>query len=143
MADNSDFTERLLIKQKSLFRIAASRGFTQDLIRCETDLPTTSLSDWANGKTKLSLVAVLKLAAMPDFPAELLTLLFEGTGRHVADDAADEPDFDAIGLEANGVAGEVQKARSKDSPGGTNIVPMERDAICSRVRRFKARAAAA
>jgi transcriptional regulator with XRE-family HTH domain len=75
MADESA-NANLIVQQKALFRLAAAKGFTQELIHQETKISTTSLSEYATGKTKLSLVAVRRLAEVPDFPLELLSLLF-------------------------------------------------------------------
>jgi transcriptional regulator with XRE-family HTH domain len=75
MADESA-NANLIVQQKALFRLAAAKGFTQELIHQETRISTTSLSEYATGKTKLSLVAMRRLAEVPDFPLELLSLLF-------------------------------------------------------------------
>jgi hypothetical protein len=75
MADKSGIAERLLVQQKAMFRLAAVKGFTQELIHIETELPTTSLSEWATGKTKISMVGTLAIAEIPDFPLDLLSLL--------------------------------------------------------------------
>ncbi len=129
MDDEFGFAEAMLTRQKTMFRLAAAQGFTQEVLFHETPLGRTSLSDYATGKTKLSLSACYHFAKIPHFPASLLSLLFDGTGRHIADDEPAEPDYDALGLAANGLAGEVQRARSPASPGGTNIVPSEKEAI--------------
>jgi hypothetical protein len=63
-------------------------------------------------------------------------------GAHELPDHND-PDFDALGLEANGLAGEVAQARSPQSPGGTNIVPIEKQAIRERAQRVVSKAKAA
>lgn len=75
MADKSAITERLIVQQKALFRLAAKKGFTQELIHSDTGLPTTSLSEWATGKAKMSLVGMLAIAQIEDFPCELLSLV--------------------------------------------------------------------
>ena len=144
MAHDCSETQSILAAQQTMFRLAErDHGITQKLIHLETGMSLSAIGQYARGESAMSGPAIRKLARMEQFPTGLLSLLFDGTGRHVADDASDEPDFDAIGLEANGVAGEVAKARSKDSPGGTNIVPIEKDAIRNRVRSFNAKAAAA
>jgi transcriptional regulator with XRE-family HTH domain len=125
MVDSSAFTDRLLVKQKSMFRQAAARGFTQDLIHGETKISTTSLSDWANGKAKLSLAGLLRIAEMKDFPAELLTLLFQGTGRVLCDEITDDGDHDSLASNCIDFASRTARARHPNSPGGVEIVECE------------------
>jgi hypothetical protein len=144
MAHDCAETQSLLAAQQTMFRIAErDHGITQKLIHLETRMSPSAIGQYARGESVMSGVAIRKLAMMQGFPSELISLLFDGTGRHVADDTSDEPDFDAIGIEANGVAGEVARARSPSSPGGIQIVRTEKDAIRDRVRRFNAKAAAA
>lgn len=140
MADNSGFTERLLVKQKSMFRQAAKAGFTQDLIHGETDLPTTSLSEWATGKTKMSLGGFLRIAAIEDFPSELLSLLMEGTGRHVADDGIDEGDHDTLAGNCVDFIGKHARARHPESPAGIEIAPCEDTELRASRRQLRAMA---
>jgi transcriptional regulator with XRE-family HTH domain len=138
MADNSAFSERLLTQQKAMFRQAALAGFSQDRIHNETGISTTSLSEWATGKVKLSLIGLLRISAVEDFPSALLSLLFNGTGRYVGDENDGDLDLDALGEEADAIATEVRRARHPASPGGTNIVPIERQAILGRRRSLRA-----
>ena len=138
MADSSVFSDRLLTQQKAMFRQAAVAGFTQDRIHNETGLPTTSLSEWANGKAKLSMVGFLRLAAVEGFPNELLSLLFAGTGRVVLDEEGEEPDFDARATSCIEYLGEHTKARHPGSPGGEKIVAVEKPALVAKLRRAAA-----
>lgn len=137
-------TAGLLAAQQTMFRLAErDHGITQKLVHLETDMSVSAIGQYARGETAMGGPAILKLARMKQFPSELLSLLFEGTDRHVADDSDLEPDFDALGLEATDLGREVQQARSPSSPGGTNIVPIEKEAIRNRARRVCAKAAAA
>ena len=74
----------------------------------------------------------MKMAGIREFPAELLCLLFAGTSRIVIDDhlsSRERVDYDDIALGALALAGEVQRARSQSSPGGTAIVHTEEELI--------------
>ncbi len=140
MADSSVFSDRLLRQQKAMFRQAALAGFSQERIRAETDLPTTSLSDWALGKAKLSLLGYIRIAAVEDFPPGLLSLIFDGTGRHIADDSTDDGDHAAVADNCVDFTGKYTRARHPLSEAGTDIGPTEDKELrqCGRQLRVKA-----
>ena len=78
-----------------------------------------------------------------DLPDDLATLVLSPFGKAVVtlDEAgAAAVDYDGLGLEALGLAGEVGKARSEDSPGGTAIVHTEEELIRARARKVAAKA---
>lgn len=127
MAADCAITNRLRRRQKTMFRLAASDGFTQKVINGHTGMSLTSLSEYARGLTTMSGDAIMKLAEWQDFPAELLTMLFAGTGRVVADEG-DEPADGALhelgregahflaekaDAEADGVVTDIEKSRLK------------------------------
>jgi hypothetical protein len=80
-----------------------------------------------------------------NLPDDLTSLVLSPFGKHVGTDEDDVCDPDALAHEAIGLAGEVMQARDPASPGGSTIVPMERERIRGRARRLapKARACAA
>jgi transcriptional regulator with XRE-family HTH domain len=96
MAADCVITNRLRRKQTTMFREAERQfGLTQKSIHLETGMSVTSLSEYARGLTSMSGEAIMKLAEWRDFPAELLTMLFAGTGREVRDEG-DDPEEAAI-----------------------------------------------
>jgi transcriptional regulator with XRE-family HTH domain len=126
MADQSVNPNGLLNRQMTLFRLAErDHGFSQQLLSAETGICTTSLSEYATGKTKLSLSALLKIASIPHFPASLLSILFEGTGRCVVNQGTDDGDHDTLAENCNAFASKTARARHPGSPGGIEIVPVE------------------
>lgn len=134
MADDCGKTDGLIAAQMTMFRLAErDYGFSQALIHAETNIGPTSLSEYATGKTKLSLVAYRKLASIPHFPAHLLSLVLGGTGRHVADDSEDAPDLDALAVEASAFTAEYVEAKRDGK-----VTPIERGKLHSRAERMKA-----
>lgn len=133
MADDCAITHRLLANQRTMFRIAeAGFGFSQKAIHLLTGIGLTTVGQYARGETAMGGAAIMKISGIKDFPAELLCLLFAGTGRIVLDDhlsAKERLDYDDIALGALALAGEVQRARSENSPGGTEIVDCEKAKI--------------
>jgi hypothetical protein len=95
MAADCAITNRLRRRQKNMFRLAANEGFSQKVIHAHTGMSITSLSEYARGLTTMSGDAIMKLAEWHDFPAELISTLFAGTGRAVCDEG-DEPDDGAL-----------------------------------------------
>lgn len=96
MAADCAITNRLRRRQKTMFRVAERQfGLTQKAIHLETGMSLTSLSEYARGLTTMSGEAMMRLAEWRDFPAELLTMLFAGTGREVHDEG-DEPEDGAL-----------------------------------------------
>lgn len=92
MAADCAITNRLRRRQKTMFRLAASEGFSQKIIHDHTGMSLTSLSEYARGLTTMSGDAIMKLAEWRDFPADILTTLFAGTGREVRDEGSDPVD---------------------------------------------------
>ncbi len=127
MAADCAITNRLRRRQKTMFRIAANDGFSQKVIHDHTGMSLTSLSEYARGLTTMSGEAILKLAEWRDFPAEVLTILFNGTGRELTDEGAQPEggELDALGregahylaekadAEADGIVTTIEKGRLK------------------------------
>lgn len=131
MADKSAITDRLIVQQKAMFRLAAIKGFTQELIHSETGVPTTSLSDWANGKSKISMVGFLAMAEIPSFPTELLSLVMP-TGMalvHVPS-GVDHDQIERACLDFIACKGD---AHHPASPLGREIAPCEDSKLSTKV----------
>lgn len=135
--------EQTLAAQARLFRLA-ERDYGKSLkqISLDSNIPYETLRSYKGDKgahAMMPLSAVNKLCG--SVPDELLSHLLEPGNRHVAENLDDEGDLDALGEDADAVATEVRRARHPNSPGGTNIVPIERDSIVGKARQLKARAA--
>lgn len=73
-------------------------------------------------------------------PDDLVSLVLQPFERFVVSDTGEgDHDFDALGLEAHGLAGEVAQARSPNSPGGVQIVHSEVATIRDRARPLAAK----
>jgi hypothetical protein len=121
-----------------MFALAGNKGFSQDLIHQWTKLPTTSLSDWACGKTKLSLVGMLAIAEIPNFPLELLSLLMpEGIAVVYVPSGIDH---DEVAEAFHDYLQTKERAHRPESPAGRDIAPCEDNVL--RLKLAKVRAAA-
>lgn len=130
----SDDRISLLVReaQKRIFRLAErDHGLSFKALSLDSGIPYNSIRGYASGETIMAIPALLKLVGV--IPDELLSQLLDPVKRCIVrTDEGDEPDYDAIGQGALELAGEVQKSRRPDSPGGTNIVPIEKEAINSK-----------
>lgn len=86
MAVNSAIADRLLHRQRVMFRAAADRGFSQKVIHFDTGLSLSVIDEYARGQTVMGGSSIMALASLQEFPAELLSLLFDGTGRALIDE---------------------------------------------------------
>lgn len=126
MSSDCTITARLLSRQATVFRLAErDHGITQKLVHLETRMSLSAIGQYARGETAMSGPALLKLLAMPQFPAALLSLLFEGTGRHVADDSGDSGDHEATADNCVEFTGRYAAARKDASEAGPAIGPNE------------------
>lgn len=138
MANKSGFTDRLIVQQKAMFRLAAKKGFSQELIHNETRIPTTSLSDWANGKAKMSLVGMLKIADVPDFPLELLSLIMPAGMAIVR--VPQGIDYDDVSQACRDFIDAKDRAHHPESEAGRDIGPGEHAELSGKVVRLRAAA---
>ena len=74
--------------QVVMFRAAAKQGFSQKIIHFDTGMSLSVIDEYARGVTCMGGPAILALAGLKDFPSDLISLLFDGTGRIVADELA-------------------------------------------------------
>lgn len=123
-------------RRYSVKQLANGTGVPDRLIECAIADPDDTEFRPLSLENLLSISAFLGASFTSDW------LKLANLGAYDLPDDSD-PDFDALGLEANGLAGEVARARSKDSPGGTNIVPIEKQAIRTSAQRVIAKAKAA
>jgi hypothetical protein len=138
MADLSQKARNSVALQREMFRLAEyEHGLSIATLARTRNIPISTLKGWREG----SAMPAWALGEL-DLPDDLVSLVLVGPyGRCVVtDDGEGEGSIDALGLEAIGLAGEVQQARSDDSPGGPNIVPIERERIRQRARRVAAKA---
>jgi hypothetical protein len=133
MSHDCAITQRLLSNQRTMFRLAeAGFGFSQKAIHLLTGMSLSVIGQYARGETAMGGAAILKLSGIRDFPAELLTLLYSGTGRIVVDTpelSGSTAEYDDLARGALALALEIQQARSQNSPGGPEIVAVEEPGI--------------
>lgn len=135
MANDCAITRRLLTRQQTMFRMAEKKGFSQKIIHIETGISVTSVSEYARGITAMSGPAILKLVEWREFPSECLSILFDGSGRHVGDDTA-APDFDHLACETSGFTHSLLEAK-RDG----RLTSEERQRLRDQARRVAAAAA--
>lgn len=133
--DNSGIAE-LLVQQKAFFRLLAAKGFTQDLLHHETAIATTSLSEYATGKTKMSLTALRRVAAVPDIPLELLSLLLPPGMVIVRVPAG--VDYDDISEGCRSYLDCKERAHHPQSEAGRDIGPGEQSQLDAKVVSLRA-----
>src|SRR5688572_10990406 len=91
MARDCMITARMCRNQRTMFRLAESQhGFTQKSIHLETGMSLSAIGQYARGETAMSGPAIYKLATVKDFPSELLSMLLDGTNRHIEDGEAED-----------------------------------------------------
>lgn len=141
MADLSRLARNSVELQREMFRLAEhEHGLSLTILSKTRDIPRQTLRDWATG-TVMPAWALGELR----LPDDVASLVLSPYAKHVGTDEEGEADPDALAREAIGLAGEVAAARDPSGPGGSTIVPMERERIRNRARQLtpKARAVAA
>lgn len=127
--------------QKLFFRLAErDHGITQKMVSASTGYCRTVVGQWARGETSMGLPAYRQLLKMKEVPAELLSILIDGTDRHVVD-GDDDSELDSVGEDADQVAAAVRRARHPGSPGGIDITGEEEAEIRAKVVKLRRRAA--
>lgn len=142
MADLSQNARNSVELQRELFRLAeAEHGLSIAVLSRTRKIPVSTLKGWREG----SAMPAWALGEL-DLPDDLASLVLTGYQRAVVtvtDDGQAAVDFDHLGLEALGLGTTVAQARSEDSPGGTNIVHIEREQIRQKARPLCAKLRAA
>lgn len=139
MCDPSRVTEQLLRNQANFFRLAAKDGFTQKVFSLDTGYSIATVNQWALSKCAMGGPALLAIISIKEIPADLISVLIDGTDRHIDDGEDDHGGLDALGDDADDVAREVRRARSPDSPGGTEIISIESACILRKAARLRKR----
>lgn len=140
MAHDDRISFLVLEAQKRIFRLAErNHGLRLKTISLDSGIPYNSIRGYSSGETVMALPALLKLVDV--IPDELLSQLLEPVQRCLMPtDIPGDPDLDALGEDADAVATEVRRSRKPDSLDGTNIHPIERQAIIAKAGKFTGRA---
>lgn len=142
MANLSNLARNSVALQQEMFRLAEhEHGLSLTVLSRTRGIALSTLKDWASGNTQMPAWALGELR----IPDDLTSLVLSPYAKHVGTDEEGDPDPDELAEEALGLAREVAIARSPNSPGGSRIVPIERERIRKKARRVtpKARAVAA
>lgn len=133
MADVSQNARNSVALQREMFRLAEhEHGLTIAVLARTRNIPVSTLKGWREG----SAMPAWALGEL-GLPDDLVSIVLQPFNRAVVsinDDGKEAADFDNLGLEALGLAGEVATARSPNSPGGMKIVHSEIAAIRGRAR---------
>lgn len=133
MQHDCSITQRLLRRQKTMFRLAErDYGITHKEVHHETGMSLSAIGQYARGETAMGGPAILKLAAWKDFPADLLTLLFDGTNRVVCNEG--DGDHTEYADHCIDFAAEYQRSRHPNSEAGVDIGPNEHRKLSSKRR---------
>lgn len=133
MADLSTIARNSVALQREMFRLAEhEHGLSIAVLARTRGISVSTLKGWREGAA----MPAWALGAL-ELPDDLASLVLQPFGRAVVTLNSDgdlAADFDNLGLEALGLAGEVAQARSPASPGGVRIVHSEAAAIRDRAR---------
>jgi hypothetical protein len=130
--------------QEAMLRIAKrDHGLSSERIALETGIPLATVKSWK--RTQATVVMSLSdfVAVARIIPNELLSLIIEPAGKHIASNGDGHSDLDALALEAAEFAHEYSLARHPNGPGGVTIVPQEASKLHDIRRRMLAKAVAA
>jgi hypothetical protein len=127
--------------QERMFRLAErDHGLSIKALCLETGIPKTTLEGWKNGTTMPAwALGALGKAGVPD---HLLSLTLNPFARHVGTDTNGDGALDELAREAAGFANDYLEATAPDSPGGSNVIPMEAAKLGERAARMEAKARA-
>ncbi|QTH19765.1 hypothetical protein HRJ34_15460 [Rhizorhabdus wittichii] len=137
---DAEISALVSIAQVRMFELAKKRGFTAKVLHLETGISTSTLGGWIAGTSMMPLDGFVKLAAIEDFPNELLSLPFEAAKRSISDAEPDETDVDDAAIAALEYALEWARARHPASPSGTRIDHTEKPNVAQAGRHLADRA---
>lgn len=132
----SEIPDAVRREQVRMFDLANRKhGLTLKVLNIETGISTSTLSGWINGTSMMPLDGFVRIAAIKDFPNELLSLVFDAAGKSVADSDEGAADVDDAVIAALEMTLAYVKARHPDSPGSIRIVHSEEPEIRMMARR--------
>lgn len=120
MCRDDDISERQKAAQERIFRLAQrDYGLTIKAISLDSKLHHNTISDYANGRSVMSIASLFRLIGI--IPDELLSLLLP-EGRQIVQ-APDDIDHEWLCDKAREYVDAKVKAHREDSPAGPNICP--------------------
>jgi hypothetical protein len=134
MSPESNITSRQKRVQQTVFREACKRGCTLKAIAMDSGHGYTTVQTWAKGEAVMSISGLYSLVGVID--DDLLSLLLPD-GRQIVR-VPEDIDHDAIAEWASEYLAMKAAAHRKDSPGGVDIVPTEREGLDRKVAQLKA-----
>lgn len=134
MARNTSLAQDIIARQERVLRLAErDYGLTLSVLEAETGIGKTTLATYKRETAMPAYALVLLSAVIPD---ELVSLMFEPVGKHVATNDGDEGDLDALARDSAGYNVEYLNARHPEGEGGADITPRERANLKDRARRI-------
>jgi len=124
-----------------MFRLAErDHGLSIRALHLETRIPKTTLQGWKDGTTMPAwALGALGRAGVPD---HLLSLVLHPFARHIGTDDSGDGALDELVRETAGFTSDYLEATAPDSPGGTNVIPMEHAKLAERALRIESKARA-
>lgn len=124
-----EMSQAVEMAQMLMFDLAYRKhGFSRKILHLETGLPLTTIKSYEEG-TSMPVAALVKIAAVRNFPNELLGLLFDPACKTITDADPEETDIDDLARAAVDVLQKYIAARHPESAGGIRIVHSERPDI--------------
>jgi hypothetical protein len=121
-----------------MFRLAErDHGLTLKRLSLLSSMSYDTLNEYRKGAA-IPLHAFVQIA--PHMPDELLTLCLEPADKAVVSGGITDGALDELAEEAADYLAEYTHARSPSSPGGAQIIPMERAKLSEKARKVGAKA---
>lgn len=122
--------------QERLFRLAKrDHNLPISTLHLETKIPKSTLEGWRDGATMPAwAVGALGAAGVPDY---LLSLVLHPFSRHVGTDTDGDGALDELVRETAGFTNDYLQATDPKSPGGRNVIPMEKAKLAERALRVE------
>lgn len=141
MCSTNALARNSVTAQERMFRLAErDLGLSIKALHLESGIPVNTLAGWKHGTTMPAwALGALGKAGVPDY---LLSLILHPFERHVGTDERGDGALDTLAREAAGYASEYLDATSENSPGGRNVVPMEKARLSERALRIESAARA-
>lgn len=132
--------QKILTAQQRIFRLAErDHDLTLKRLSLDSGIKYETLRSYAGNKGDPAMMPVSALCKLVGVvPDELLSQILDPVGKHIADNGGGDEDLDALGEDGDALATEVRRSRHPDSLDGTNIHPIEREAILGKARKLRA-----